>query len=151
MSGLIRISGGASTGKENKVPVVMNLLSSEQTANTISISYYAKDYNGTILRHYIYLDGVKTEITDNVVFDSEYGIFRYILTGLTKSTTYNIQIEVSDGLDIARSDVLNISTKEYVIYGVRVNEENMNPKTRAEYIDDAKGMIPMSIYSNGSD
>lgn len=151
MSGLIRISGGASTGKENKVPVVMNLLSSEQTANTISISYYANDYNGTIIRHYIYIDGVKTEITDNVVFDSEYSIFRYTITGLTKSTTYNIQIEVSDGLDVARSDILTVATKEYVIYGVRVNEENMNPKTRAEYIDDAKGMIPMSIYSNGSD
>lgn len=139
MSGLIRISGGASTGKENKVPVVINLLSSEQTANTISISYYAKDYNGTILRHYIYLDGVKTEITDNVVFDSEYGIFRYILTGLTKSTTYNIQIEVSDGLDIARSDVLNISTKEYVIYGIRIDEGNSNPETCCRYIEDSKG------------
>ena len=154
MSGLIRISGGSSSGStgggSNTPPTIKNFRSTEQTANTITIKYLAEDIQNAILRHYIYIDGIKKEITDDVKWDKSNNEFTYQLTQLNKEQIYNIQIEVSDSIDIARTDILNISTKNFLVYGISVDETNYNPNTSVKYIDDAIGFTPAFKSNLGS-
>ena len=103
------------------------------------IKYIAEDFENTILRHYIYVDGQKKEITKDVGYEQPNNEFFYRIDGLTINTKYEIQIEVTDGLDTVRSDVLSISTLNYNVYGVRVDESNSNPSTCCTYIEDSIG------------
>lgn len=152
MSGLIRISGGTSTGgggSANTAPVIRNFKAEHIGNTTITIRYVAEDTENAILRHYIYVNGQKKEITKEVKQNEELKEFEYTITGLTKETLYKIQVEVSDSLDTVRSDIINISTKAYVIYGIRVDENNSNPDTWIEYIDDAIGVETATNTSLG--
>ena len=152
MSGLIRISGGASTGgggSANTAPVIRNFRSTSASSTTITIQYVAEDTENAILRHYIYINGQKKEITKEVIENEELKEFEYTITGLTKETPYQIQVEVSDSLDTIRSDILNISTKAYIVYGVRIDENNSNPESSVEYIEDCIGFVPHKINTSG--
>lgn len=139
MSGLIRISGGASTGgKENKPPIIRNFRQEGEALGTsILIKYIAEDFENTILRHYIYINGQKKEITKDVGYESSNNDFSYLMKKLTPNHLYTIQIEISDGFNIVKSDILSISTKEFCIYGVSVDENNSNPESCCKYIDDS--------------
>lgn len=68
ISGLISISNTneGSSGTINNPPEIKNFKTDKIETTYIDISYDALDMNGTILRHYIYLNGVKTEITNNL-------------------------------------------------------------------------------------
>lgn len=150
MSGLIRISGGATVNtpgggggsSSNTAPTIRNFRAESVSSTTITIKYIAEDAENAMLRSYIYINDSKKEITRDVKINEETHEYEYILTKLTKNTPYKLQVEVSDSLDTVRSDVINISTKDYIIYGVRINENNSNPDTCVEYIEDCIGFTP---------
>ena len=150
MSGLIRISGGATVNtpggggsSSNTAPTIRNFRAENVSSTTITIKYIAEDAENAMLRSYIYINDSKKEITRDVKINEETHEYEYTLTKLTKNTPYKLQVEVSDSLDTVRSDVINISTKDYIIYGVRINENNSNPDTCVEYIEDCIGFTPI--------
>ena len=101
------------------------------------------------MRHYIYIDGKKTEITKAVGYESTNNEFTYKVNNLNVNTKYSIQIEVTDGLDTVRSDIISITTDNYQIYGVRVMENNSNPETCCTYIENAVGVSTATSASLG--
>ena len=127
-------------GVINEVPKVSNLrvVSSEQ--KSIEIEYSVEDIELTICRHYLLLNGEKKEITKEVGYESESNIFRYTITGLTRNTTYTVQIVCDDGLDKGNSESIQASTKFIQLYGFRIDTTNSNPKTSVTYLDDAIGI-----------
>lgn len=113
------------------------------------IKYIAEDFENTILRHYIYIDGKKQEITKNVGYEQLSNEFTYRVNNLIFNTKYEIQIEVTDGLETVRSDILSVMTSSNPIYGIRVMENNSNPETSVTYINDAIGVSPATQTTLG--
>lgn len=146
ISGLISISQQKNDGSNNLPPEIKSLQVDDTKEREITISYSAIDANNTILRHFIYLNGKKKEIT-NDVFPGTENHFIYTIKNLELNTSYRIFIEVSDGLETFKSDLLEASTPEYVVYGVYVDEKNSNPKTSVTYIEDAIGIEPANSTS----
>ena len=126
-------------GMMNEPPTVTNLKAIEIDTFFIKIQYTIHDLEMTYCRQYLILNGKKTEITTKGT-EIETDTFEYLIEKLNPGTNYNIQIEASDGHDIAKSDNLNVNTLNNFIYGFRVNELNSNSSNCVTYTDDAKGM-----------
>lgn len=138
MSGIIRIS--MSGGKGNNPPTIRNFRQEGKIESTFfDIKYIAEDFENTILRHYVYIDGRKQEITKEVGYEVVNNEFTYRVNNLNLNTKYQIQIEVTDGIDTVRSDTISVTTANYQIFGVKVMENNSNPNSCCTYIEDAIG------------
>ena len=138
MSGIIRIS--MSGGKSNNPPTIRNFRQEGKIESTFfDIKYIAEDFENTILRHYVYIDGRKQEITKEVGYEVVNNEFTYRVNNLNLNTKYQIQIEVTDGIDTVRSDTISVTTANYQIFGVKVMENNSNPNSCCTYIEDAIG------------
>lgn len=131
----LSIKGGG--GIINEVPKVSNLRVTAFETETIDIEYKVEDIELTICRHYLLLNEAKTEITKQVGYESSTNVFRYKITGLEMGRTYTIQIAASDGHDEGLSKAVQQATKNAIIYGVRVMENNSNPETCCTYIEEA--------------
>ena len=143
MAGQINISGAAMQGSSNDKPFILNFRhDGEAGSDSFVVKYTAKDNNNQILKHYLLLNGERTDISKAVDCTNINREFTYTVAGLKGGTTYNVQIEVSDGLDTAKSQVLKISTASYKIYGVSVDTSNSNPANAVTYIEDAIGVAP---------
>ena len=143
MAGQINISGAAMQGSSNDKPFILNFRhDGEADLDSFVVKYTAKDNNNQILKHYLLLNGERTDISKAVDCTNINREFTYTVTGLKAGTTYNVQIEVSDGFDVAKSQVLKISTASYKIYGVSVDTSNSNPANAVTYIEDAIGVTP---------
>lgn len=143
MAGQINISGAAIQGSSNDRPFILDFKhDGEAGSDSFVVKYTAKDNNNQILKHYLLLNGEKTDISKAVDCTNINREFTYTVTGLKGGTTYNVQIEVSDGLESAKSQVLKISTASYKIYGVSVDTSNSNPANAVTYIEDAIGVTP---------
>ena len=130
-------------GTINEEPKIRNLRQEGKVdSDCFTLKYVAEDFENTILRHYIYLNGKRIEITKAVGYESANNEFTYTVKNLTIATKYKVQIEVTDGLDTVRSDVVTMSTSEIQIYGVRVDQSNSNPETCVKYIEQAVGLTP---------
>ena len=138
MSGIIRIS--MSGGKSNNPPTIRNFRQEGKIESTFfDVKYIAEDFENTILRHYVYIDGRKQEITKEVGYEVVNNEFTYRVNNLNLNTKYQIQIEVTDGIDTVRSDTVSVTTANYQIFGVKVMENNSNPNSCCTYIEDAVG------------
>lgn len=140
MSGMIKISGN----NQKVLPPTINGLRvfGEMGYEDCIIKYVTENFNqDKKLYHYIYINDLKKEITSEVIENNLYDEFEYHLTNLTQNTTYNIYIEVSDGSNIIKSDMIQVKTLKYKIYGITVNETNSNPFTSLTYTNDAIGII----------
>lgn len=143
MTGQINISGAAIQGSSNDKPFILNFRhDGEAGSDSFVVKYTAKDNNNQILKHYLLLNGERTDISKAVDCTNINREFTYTVTGLKGGTTYNVQIEVSDGFDVAKSQILKISTASYKIYGVSVDTSNSNPANAVTYIEDAIGVTP---------
>ena len=139
MAGFIKIAVGGSE-KGNNAPTIRNFRQEGKIESTyFDVKYIAEDFENTILRHYIYIDGRKQEITKNVGYEQPSNEFTYRVDNLNLNTKYQIQIEVTDGIDTVRSDTISVTTANYQIFGVRVMENNSNPNSCCTYIEDAIG------------
>ena len=148
MSGMIKVGGNG--GSSNNPPKIRNFRQEGLLeSNFFDIKYIAEDFENTILRHYIYIDGQKKEITKDVGYEKPNNEFNYRVSNLKINTMYKIQIEVTDGIETVRSDILSISTANKSLFGIRVMENNSNPKTCCTYIDDAVGISPFTSTSLG--
>lgn len=143
MAGQINISGAAMQGSSNDRPFILDFRhDGEADSDSFVVKYTAKDNNNQILKHYLLLNGERTDISKAVDCTNINREFTYTVTGLKGGTTYNVQIEVSDGLDVAKSQILKISTASYIVYGVSIDTSNSNPETAVTYIEDAIGITP---------
>lgn len=139
----------------NEVPKITNFNVLLHTKELIEIEYKVEDDESTICRHYITVkDSSSTimdhvEITKKVGYEPDSKIFTYQITGLTKNTTYTIQIGVSDGIDESLSEAIQQKTDNNSLYGVSVDEKNSNPSTCITYIEDAVGVTPATPTSLG--
>lgn len=139
-------------GGFNEAPVITEL----KTVGTIekdriTVSYKVTDADLQIIRHYITISGIceNKEITKNVGYEAENGIFNYTITGLTRGTTYTIQIRCSDGVDSVNSKAIQVRTKDICIYTVTIDEANSNPTSSVTYGGDAAGIAPAKIKNSG--
>lgn len=143
MAGQINISGATMQGSSNDRPFILDFRhDGESGIDSFVVKYTAKDNNNQILKHYLLLNGERTDISKAVNCTNINREFTYTVTGLKSGTTYNVQIEVSDSLDVAKSQVLKISTASYIAYGVSIDTSNSNPETAVTYIEDAIGITP---------
>lgn len=148
MSGLLSISSNNS-GSNNASPIISNLrVDGEIGTNGFTIKYTAKDFENTILRHYISINDEKKEITKNVGYESYNNEFTYKLNLLNPNTNYNIKIEVTDGIDLISSSI-NIKTNKIQIFGIKIDESNSDPEKSVTYIEDAIGMSIANSTSLG--
>lgn len=136
-------------GTINEVPKVSDLKVTAFETETIDIEYRVEDAELTICRHYLLLNGAKTEITKEVGYESSTNIFKYKITGLKMNTPYTIQIVASDGYDEGLSKAVQQTTQNAIIYGVRVMENNTNPESCVTYIEQAVGTTPANSTSLG--
>lgn len=138
MSGIIRIS--MSGGSSNNPPTIRNFRQEGKIESTFfDVKYIAEDFENTILRHYAYIDGRKQEITKEVGYEAVNNEFTYRVNNLNLNTKYQIQIEVTDGIETVRSDTISVTTANYQVFGVKVMENNSNPNSCCTYIEDAVG------------
>lgn len=126
-------------GMMNEPPTVSGLKAVEVDTYFIKIQYTIHDLEMTYCRQYLILNGEKTEITTKGT-EIETDTFEYLIDKLDDGTNYNIQIEASDGHDVAKSDNLSVKTLRNYIYGIKVNDLNSNPETACEYIEDSVGI-----------
>ena len=141
MSGLISISS-SSGGSNNASPIISNLrVDGNPEVHSFTIKYTAKDSENTILRHYISINGEKKEITKELGYESSNNEFTYTLSGLQQGTNYNVQIEVTDGVNVVNSNI-NVKTDKIPIYGVKIMTNNSSPEAAVTYIEDAIGIEP---------
>ena len=139
MAGFIKIAVGGSE-KGNNAPTIRNFRQEGKIESTyFDVKYIAEDFENTILRHYIYIDGRKLDISRDVGYESTNNEFTYRVNNLNLNTKYQIQIEVTDGIDTVRSDTISVTTANYQIFGVRVMENNSNPNSCCTYIEGAVG------------
>ena len=150
MGGMIKIVGNTG-GQKNASPEIRNLRTDGIiTPTSFTIKYIAEDFENTILRHYIYIDGEKKEITKDVGYENINNEFTYEINELSIGTKYKIRIEVTDGIYSASSNVLEVSTAESIIYGVKVLENNSNPESCVTYIENATNMTAATKNSLGN-
>ena len=148
MSGMIKINGNSN--KANNIPIIKNLRTDDIIKPTeFTIKYIAEDFENTILRHYIYINGEKKEITKDVGYEKPNNEFIYCLSNLINNTLYSIQIELSDGINIVQSSILNIKTPEAKILGISVDEKNSSPEQSVSYIENSIGKTPANKNSLG--
>lgn len=148
MSGMIKLVGNS--GSSNNPPKIRNFRQEGLVeSNFFDIKYIAEDFENTILRHYIYIDGQKMEITKDVGYEKPNNEFAYRVSNLKINTPYKIQIEVTDGIDTIRSDILSISTANKSLFGIRIMENNSNPQSCCSYLYDAVGISPFTNTSLG--
>ena len=149
MGGMVKIVGNAG-GQKNASPEIRNLRTDGTiTPTSFTIKYIAEDFENTILRHYLILNNVKSEITKTVGYERPNNEFTYELNNLTHNTLYSIKIEVTDGINIIQSNLLEVRTESAVIYGIKILENNSNPKTCVTYINDAVDIGVAQQYSLG--
>ena len=121
MSGMIKVGG--SGGKTNNLPIIKNLRTDGIIKPTeFTIKYTAEDFENTILRHYIYINNQKKEITKEIGYEQPNNEFSYKLDNLKYYTLYEIKIEVSDGVNVVQSNLLQVRTENATVYGVKVME-----------------------------
>lgn len=138
MSGLISISssGGGSNNASNIIVKDLKV-DGKIESNNFSITYIVEKFKTINLKHFIYINGQKKEITKEVLYENSKNEFKYKLNDLIGGTIYNIQIEVSDSITTSNSDVLKVTTSESIIYGVTVDIKNNNPSSSVTYIYNA--------------
>ena len=126
-------------GMINEPPIVSGLKAIEIDTHFIKIQYTIHDLEMTYCRQYLILNGERTEIT-KISTEVSPDTFEYLIDKLDDGTNYNIQIEASDGHDVAKSDNLSVKTLNNYIYGFKVNELNSNSKNCITYTHEAVGM-----------
>ena len=147
MSGLIKISG---SGKSNKKPIITDFVQfGEIGVDSFSIKYTAIDKDNTPLKHYLYVNGTKKDISKDVGADRVNREFTYTLSGLEPKTEYNLQLEITDGSSTVQSSIIKVTTNKIKIFGVRVDESNSNPESCVTYIEDAVGISVATPTSLG--
>lgn len=150
MSGMICISASGGGGAVGNKPVISNFrCEGEPTLDSFVIKYIAIDNDNQILRHTLILDGKRTEISTDVGCENINREFTYTVKNLKGGTKYNVQIEVTDGVETVQSDVISITTSNVQTYGVKVMENNSNPNTSVTYIEGAVGVNPANSTSLG--
>ena len=148
MSGLIKISG---SGKSNKKPIITDFVQfGEIGVDSFSIKYTAIDKDNIPLKHYLYVNGTKRDISKDVGADRVNREFTYTLSELEPKTEYNLQLEVTDGFVTTQSSIIKVTTKKPLVYGVKVDESNSNPESCVTYIEDAVGVNTATPTSLGS-
>lgn len=150
MSGMICISASGGGGAVGNKPVISNFrCEGEPTLDSFVIKYIAIDNDNQILRHTLILDGKRTEISTDVGCENINREFTYTVKNLKGGTKYNVQIEVTDGVETVQSDVISATTSNVQTYGVKVMENNSNPNTSVTYIEGAVGVTPANSTSLG--
>ena len=150
MSGLIGVSSSGSGGNKYNKLIISDFKECEKpTPSSISISYIAINNDNKPLQHFIIVDGIKQEITSYIDADKINREFTYKIENLKLGTSYNLQIEITDGIDAVQSIILTLSTSVFKTIGVRVDESNQNPETCCTYIDNATGISPATATSLG--
>ena len=150
MSGMICISASGGGGAVGNKPVISNFrCEGEPTLDSFVIKYIAIDNDNQILRHTLILDGKRTEISTDVGCENINREFTYTVKNLKGGTKYNVQIEVTDGVETVQSDVISVTTSNVQTYGVKVMENNSNPNTSVTYIEGAVGVTPANSTSLG--
>ena len=150
MSGMICISASGGGGAVGNKPVISNFrCEGEPTLDSFVIKYIAIDNDNQILRHTLILDGKRTEISTDVGCENINREFTYTVKNLKGGTKYNVQIEVTDGVETVQSDVISVTTSNVQTYGVKVMENNSNPNTSVTYIEGAVGVNPANSTSLG--
>ncbi len=145
MGEMVKIVGNG--GQKNASPEIRNFRQEGELGTSyFDIKYIAEDFENTILRHYLILNGAKTEITKDIGYESPNNEFAYRLNNLSPNTKYELQIEVTDGLETIRSSVLLVTTPNAILYGVKVMENNSNPETSCTYIEQAIDICPANQY-----
>ena len=148
MSGLIKISG---SGKSNKKPIITDFVQfGEIGVDSFSIKYTAIDKDNIPLKHYLYVNGTKRDISKDVGADRVNREFTYTLSELEPKTEYNLQLEVTDSFVTTQSSIIKVTTKKPLVYGVKVDESNSNPESCVTYIEDAVGVNTATPTSLGS-
>ena len=142
MSGLICVSSSGSGGNKYSKLIISDFKGIDKTNDSISVSYIAINNDNKPLQHFIIIDGVKQEITSDVNAQEINREFTYTLKNLKVGTSYNLQIEVTDGIDTIQSVLLTLKTNDSFVYGVKIMTNNSNPESAVTYIDDAIGIIP---------
>lgn len=138
MSGMIKISGN---GSNLIKAIVKNLrVDGKITSSAFTIKYNVENFKTLNLTHFININGERKEITNDVIYSKENNEFSYTLKYLSGGTVYNVQIEIMDSDVVSKSDILQVKTENYIVYGVKVDNTNSNTSTSVVYIEDAKGV-----------
>lgn len=138
MSGMIKISGN---GNGVVKAIIKNLrVDGKITSSGFNIKYNVENFKTLNLKHFININGERKEITNDVIYNKENNEFSYTLKYLSGGTVYNVQIEINDSDVISKSDILQVKTESYIMYGVKVDSTNSNTSTSITYIEDAKGV-----------
>lgn len=152
MSGMIKISGN--NGKPISPQVIKGLRTfGEIGYEKCSLKYITENFDDySNLKHFIYINNYRKEITNEIKKDEFNNEFQYELNNLKEDTTYNIFIEIEDGENSVKSNSIQFKTLRYKIYGVKVDESNSNPQQSLTYDYDAIGIISAKDNSlNGWD
>lgn len=138
MSGMIKISGN---GNGVIKAIIKNLrVDGKITSSSFTIKYNVENFKTLNLKHFININGERKEITNYVIYSKENNEFSYTLKYLSGGTVYNVQIEIIDSDIVSKSDILQVKTESYIMYGVKVDNTNSNPSTSVTYLEDAKGV-----------
>lgn len=129
-----------SGGALNAPPIISKITVGDVTETTFSISYTVTDADLQIVRHFLILNGERTEISDDVGYNKE--SFTYVKSGLDKGTPYSVQIAVTDGLYETMSESALIETLEKTLIGYTIQEDTADPSDRVKYTDAAVGQTP---------
>lgn len=140
MSGMIKITNGSLS--KPKI-IVKNLrIDGEVTSSSFFIKYQIENLKSQNIKHYIYINQNKTEITDNVIYNEEKNEYTYELTRLESSTMYSVQIEILNLDELSKSEIIHVTTKASIIFGVKVDSTNSNTSSSVTYVNDAIGISP---------
>lgn len=144
MAGQINISGCISNGSSGNKPFILNFRQEgDIESNSFTVKYKAIDNDNQILNHFIILNNKdKIDISKDVNCIEINREFTYTISGLTEGTNYTVQVEVSDGLNSVKSQIINVKTADRQVFGIKIMTNNSNPETAITYIENAIGVTP---------
>lgn len=140
MSGMIKITNGGLS--KTKIIIKNFRIDGEITSSSFFIKYQIENLKSQNIKHYIYINQNKTEITDNVIYNEEKNEYTYELTRLESSTMYSVQIEILNLDELSKSEIIHVTTKASIIFGVKVDSTNSNTFSSVTYLNDAIGISP---------
>lgn len=140
MSGMIKITNGSLS--KSKIIIKNFRIDGEITSSSFFIKYQIENLKSQNIKHFIYINQNRTEITDNVIYDEEKNEYTYKLTRLESSTMYSVQVEILNLDELSKSEILYATTQAATIFGVSISLLNSNPSTCVTYIEDAIDIQP---------
>lgn len=140
MSGMIKITNGSLS--KSKIIIKNFRIDGEITSSSFFIKYQIENLKSQNIKHFIYINQNRTEITDNVIYDEEKNEYTYKLTRLESSTMYSVQVEILNLDELSKSEILYATTQAATIFGVSISLLNSNPSTCVTYVEDAIDIQP---------